>query len=674
MEGEDWLKRPDSNYPTHVRMNSRLEKRVVDLEPGLPNQELRCRLSTQSIWYDGPSDYDALSYAWGDWKDTKRIHLDGISDFPVTLNLYYALRRLRDAKNTRRLWIDQICMNQRCECTGENHICEPNIQVPLMGDIYKKARRVIVWLGDDDKHIISLGGNPVTNVFETLRMTFPPTPPNITKTRAPGSSSVPKWWTRAWVLQEVIMAQENPAVMLGEHRMEWDELLDLFDKKMKGIWVDWSVRYSQMRQYDILRYPTTDRNIYTLSLVLASSETRFPEDKIYCILSSLPEAERALITQPEFKPTVSEVFATATYASIATSGSLGILSLIPKSRTENTFGIPSWAVDFTFPQNKIPATKPTYIPQKGHRSRLWEKFSLPERISQPSSIYRLFNFAKFPKGWCQKHPQTIARARLDGGYHHKLVLTGLEFDGVHKVAELALPSGITASEVGFGIGYGENLSKLFLPLSGVASWYESKIMTDDEKQMKSSLQERLSQGNPYSRISRGFGCTSSMTPSTQDHWVVRISMIDYLWRRWDRSAKHRDAKDPDGLELLATVRRYYELRNQLLPGQTSYDIDGDELWEVHRHISLTSYFFDLETCKLVYFITETGFVGVGPPGLRSDDKIVLFYGSRIPIALRQLENGNWSYIGFVYVHGIMFEELWKFFPSIELEESEFILE
>jgi len=42
----------------------------------------------------------------------------------------------------RRVWIDAICINQ-------DNLDERSQQVSLMTDIYSKARRVIIWLGED---------------------------------------------------------------------------------------------------------------------------------------------------------------------------------------------------------------------------------------------------------------------------------------------------------------------------------------------------------------------------------------------------------------------------------------------------------------------------------------------------------------------------------------------
>ena len=84
--------------------------------------------------------YEALSYAWGDMHHARDILLQGLK-FRVGINLYNALFRLRQNGTTRILWVDAICVN-------ENDPDEKSIQVARMLDIYTKAERVLIWLGE----------------------------------------------------------------------------------------------------------------------------------------------------------------------------------------------------------------------------------------------------------------------------------------------------------------------------------------------------------------------------------------------------------------------------------------------------------------------------------------------------------------------------------------------
>ncbi|KAF5022824.1 hypothetical protein F66182_5118 [Fusarium sp. NRRL 66182] len=54
-----------------------------------------------------------------------------------------------------------------------------------------------------------------------------------------------------------------------------------------------------------------------------------------------------------------------------------------------------------------------------------------------------------------------------------------------------------------------------------------------------------------------------------------------------------------------------------------------------------------------FFITKTGYVGLGPPDLQADDAICVLLGGYVAYALRKSRGEKWCYIGECYVHGIM---------------------
>jgi hypothetical protein len=57
-------------------------------------------------------------------------------------NLYAALKRLRHERYSMLLWVDAICIDQ-------SNIEERNHQVKLMDLIYKNAKIVFMWLGEE---------------------------------------------------------------------------------------------------------------------------------------------------------------------------------------------------------------------------------------------------------------------------------------------------------------------------------------------------------------------------------------------------------------------------------------------------------------------------------------------------------------------------------------------
>jgi hypothetical protein len=124
--------------------------RIIELEPSEdPSCEIRCRIVQVSLG-SHPS-YAALSYSWDARTPSNAILCrsteSGSSSYAIlhaTYNCLSAMRQLRLPRETRRLWIDSICIDQ-------SSIDEKSQQVPLMGEIYKVADEVVLWLGEKDE-------------------------------------------------------------------------------------------------------------------------------------------------------------------------------------------------------------------------------------------------------------------------------------------------------------------------------------------------------------------------------------------------------------------------------------------------------------------------------------------------------------------------------------------
>ncbi|KAF2269487.1 HET-domain-containing protein [Lojkania enalia] len=88
---------------------------------------------------DSNTKYQALSYTWGDPTLTKEISINNQS-IHVTENLSLALRNLQRDDEDIICWSDAVCINQ-------SDAVEKTQQVQLMREIYRRAMRVIIWLG-----------------------------------------------------------------------------------------------------------------------------------------------------------------------------------------------------------------------------------------------------------------------------------------------------------------------------------------------------------------------------------------------------------------------------------------------------------------------------------------------------------------------------------------------
>jgi hypothetical protein len=127
--------------------HAKREIRVAHILPGTWTDPISCELHVVSL--DDSPQYEALSYVWGNAAITAPITVNSC-ELQVTTNLSAALRRLRKDRETRVIWIDAICINQKS-------VQERNEQVSLMGEIYEETKEVIIWLGD---HVEATCSNP----------------------------------------------------------------------------------------------------------------------------------------------------------------------------------------------------------------------------------------------------------------------------------------------------------------------------------------------------------------------------------------------------------------------------------------------------------------------------------------------------------------------------------
>ena len=226
--------------------------RLAQIQPGTGKKAISITLIDAYVSGSQNVPYDALSYTWGDGARTKNIICNG-KRLAVTQTLLEALQRFRDLDHEVTLWIDQICICQE-------RIKERNQQVQLMGRIFKGARKVIVWLGDD--YDDSKAGMQLARLLLSIARYQPisglsPTDlevhglPRRGHRRWTALSAILKrpWFWRTWVVQEVVL-NPNVELVLGAAMLTWDELesiVALLEGPMPRIWqLDQAISASEL--------------------------------------------------------------------------------------------------------------------------------------------------------------------------------------------------------------------------------------------------------------------------------------------------------------------------------------------------------------------------------------------------------------------------------------------
>jgi len=117
------------------------EIRLLVVRAGSSNgTKIKCDIRYISLKETPVASYETVSYAWGDPTKRDTIILNG-SEVDVPASSAAVLRRMRDSKDDRLLWIDAVCINQK-------NVSERGQQVALMAEIYGKTTTNLIWLGE----------------------------------------------------------------------------------------------------------------------------------------------------------------------------------------------------------------------------------------------------------------------------------------------------------------------------------------------------------------------------------------------------------------------------------------------------------------------------------------------------------------------------------------------
>ena len=352
--------------------------RLIRVRPGAWTDPVVCDLynTRHTNYRDEPIQYYALSYVWGSRGVTREVSLAG-RPHKVTVNLERALRYYRHHyPKGIALWVDALCIDQ-------SNVPERMHQVQLMGQIYSKCEKMVLYLGDrleysiqseqnlqantsavggpdagerqyhvrhalqlirelgSDNHLRKLQSfesrDDVKCRFESLRrlMHAPFTP----------------WWDRVWVVQEAALAVDIDVIQ-GQHVVSLLELAQAamnFNKHSKSCCSEYlaGIARDQVKVVEdfakrVLAVKISQSGGWTLPYLLRTFRNRQasdPRDKVYGLLSL---AATSIV--PDYSISEVDVFCRATMECISISQDLAVLNndLGRKFRED----LPSWVPDW----------------------------------------------------------------------------------------------------------------------------------------------------------------------------------------------------------------------------------------------------------------------------------------------------------------------------------------
>ncbi|KAF4629992.1 hypothetical protein G7Y89_g8154 [Cudoniella acicularis] len=395
-------------------------------------------------------EFDCLSYTWGDptppyskqaktskdvFESTGEILLNE-HKFPVKRNLMDALTRLSRMslrEKSHYIWIDALCINQQ-------DLDERASQVAIMDKIYREARNVIVWLGQENeftkdaisllkkihkipreryKHVGVGEWHDYNNTFIQMGVYFPPGFKEWLSLIA--FFNMP-FLQRVWIIQEIILARKVEIVW-GKHRFSWD-LVRSIASFLEG--TGWHT-YLQGTHMRTLPMVVEKAGVYHQLLQIENADVRFhleqvrrdyggngdgtlfrnllvafrlsqstdPRDKIYALLSMAqktkpPFSSNPDILLPDYRISAKDLYIKVMRSLLQSYPDLRCLCMVEDRSVRNLDDLPTWVPDFTAPLRPLPLSYRGFYKYRASEGvpQLTEFGNSPE-ATLPVSGYRL---------------------------------------------------------------------------------------------------------------------------------------------------------------------------------------------------------------------------------------------------------------------------------------------
>ncbi|KAF3762911.1 hypothetical protein M406DRAFT_72882 [Cryphonectria parasitica EP155] len=596
----------------HKPLSGRDAFRTMILHPATDSGSLiECELVASDLSLN--PDYETLSYVWGDSPVSRYIKLDG-KVFQVKPNLYEALLALRLQSQPRHLWVDATCINQ-CDTN------ERNQQVTLMGDIYRNACRVLVWLGkaSEDSHLVfqhlaefQKHRDDVLSGRARPKDPFGESHVNPPLYQGPTLAAFRRlcrrpWFFRTWVIQEKALSKEA-IICCGSDSAPWEEFFRPSGYR-KEAYHPLGGLHHQSRAHQLGRlHLSTEHEAYEDLLTYSQfCQATEPKDRVYGILGLL----RPGLVKVEYELDVQEIYRKFAQVIIQNNANIRLLNLCGTKKTLP--GLPSWVPDFSARRSSC---------------------RLPQRVTICT---------KELGQWISKYlTKALPGLRVRNG-GKELVIKGKAVDTVLAVGD----------EMPASTEYAPGTEAFSQVLSGWESLAgETWSRTQDSETGSMSVDPHTTAADAFlsTLVAEGTGLGSTYS------WARLAGVIWY--KRYGTGV------------LMEKEPRYFE-DVEYCTDLSNGNRDENTLYDWYKS-AYQRYALDLE--KVVYgrklFVTEGGSMGLADPPVQPGDRIVFLSGSHYPFALRPGEGDTYTLQGDCYVQGLdvtkLFDDPEKPFVDLDI--------
>ena len=590
--------------------------RLLHLLPGSETDPVCCECRTYPV--DNAPPYEAVSYCWGPITNKAQIQCDNCV-LEITANVLDVLMHLRQSEKPRRLWIDQICLDQQ-------NLRERSYQVSIMRLIYYKAARTIVWLGPSDKNT-KMAFDSVTRLAK-IRAELEAS--GVAYSRIPDGSDLLKryelpsrvdrdeklyamtsllkqpWFQRVWIIQEVAHSQLT-SVVQGNDEVHWQDFA-------AAMVLTWELRMTTFASEQITINIRNTHFIecmrqqiqkgqaaplrYALSLFRDSKATD-PRDKVYALVGCSLAFRQATPAMLSYERSVGDAYRIWTIHALRTEKSLEILSAVKRYQTSRNAIPYSWVPDWNTTDNNIV----THV-----------------------------------AAWPSQRLQATAASEIDISFRDQETVLGLSGHLLDRIESVGIIYSISAKTKIFGFTI---LARNYLFQQVWRSW-----------EAVAQVRHR-----------------PTYTTTGENMWDAYRQTLLFGEKGADEDEKERLSTEFD--EFYAIFRKPY------LFGESWRLYWNRHLWAIYYVITVvltglasrgkyrkgpglafTSRLQQVGQRRLVR--TQAGYIGLAVHGAEVGDYVALFKGARMPFVVRSdVDADHWRLVGDTYVHGVMNGEAWQ---------------
>lgn len=500
-----------------------------------------------------------------------------------------------------------------------------------MKDIYSQASHVLVWLGVGDPHSDYLFDKAcnegfIQDVESSLTTRCPPNREELRVTAVVARNLVRRpWWTRVWVVQELVLARQDPVVLCGSKMCSWStverlvlavqtwlrdtpgELLPSYDIMLTlnpQLEVGATVSMFARLRRDYQAGRSLGANIpFELSAQCNVTDTK---DYVYGCLGFLSQAASSDLVV-DYNKSADEIYHQATAAAIRNSPVEFLGHSIINLRFWPRCGhVPSWVPDLS--QQRSTSSKPVtgWTAQAYH-----ELGSLT--FGRPS--VRISHGARI------------------------LNLAGIRVDVVTELCPLTKLEELT------------HLDDAVMNILDAGS-RDQLDLPNDVNHMIEPDSERLNihiRGIQDAILMFQKALSKRIAFDPERHAIMGVQSLEDLFRLFVPRGQYfgRDVT-PELRSLLWRVLSQRVTEKDIR--KTWTDPAGQRRWRELRESVNGA--LDARAGQMA-FATRIGYMGVSVPVIELGDVVALIYGTTGPFILRPVNDGTYHMVGFAYVHGFM---------------------